>query len=79
MANDKPRPPEAPSQFEAVLERIEQAVARIDKKKLLRWVRIVVKLAVIAFKFVPMSGDERALLNDIITGINEGIATIDSD
>ena len=72
--NINPLPPEpAPTQLEIILDRIDELTAKIDKQKLMRWARILLRLAIIAFKFVPMTKDEKQLFNDITTGAREGL------
>jgi len=73
------QPPEAKSQIEMILDRIEELTAKIDKKKLLRWLRILLRLATIAFKFVPMTKDEKQLFEDITSGVKEGLDALENE
>jgi hypothetical protein len=73
-----PTPPEpAKTQAEMILDRIDELTAKIDKKKILRWLRILLRLAIIAFKFVPMTKDEKKLFEDITTGVKEGLDALE--
>ena len=75
--NTDPQPPEAKSQLEMILDRIDDLTAKIDNKKLIRWARILLRLAIIAFKFVPMTKDEKQLFNDITTGVGDGLDALE--
>jgi len=70
---------EPKTQLETILDRIEDLVTKIDKKKLLKWLRILLRLAIIAFRFVPMTKDEKQIFGDVVTGVSEGLNTLDND
>jgi len=69
----------AKTQLEAILDRIEDLTSKIDKVKLLHWARILLRLAIIAFKFVPMTKDEKLLFNDITSGVGQGLDALEND
>ena len=70
------QPPEAKSEFEIFLDRIEKFVSRIDKNKLVKALSILLSMTKIAFRFVPMKADEKELFDDIVGAATDGIAAL---
>ena len=47
--------------FEEFLDKVQEFADTVDTKKILRALKILLGLAKIAFRFVPMTDDERAI------------------